>query len=80
MPPAVAGRRSPGPDEEQRGCPAGHGRGLVGGGGERPGHVEDPSSTGSAFVDTEYGVVTEFETPAQRLVVSDLGRLPRDWH
>lgn len=40
-------------------------------------HMEDPSFTGSAFVDTEYGVVTEFETPAQRLVVRDLGRLPR---
>lgn len=40
-------------------------------------HVEDPSFTGSAFVDTEYGVVTEFETPAQSFVVRDLGRLPR---
>ena len=40
-------------------------------------HMEDPSFTGSAFVDTEYGVVTEFETPAQKLVVRDLGRLPR---
>ncbi len=40
-------------------------------------HMEDPSFTGSAFVDTEYGVVTEFETPAQRFVVRDLGRLPR---
>lgn len=40
-------------------------------------HVDDPSFTGSAFVDTEYGVVTEFETPGQRLSVRDLGRLPR---
>ncbi|HEX9228783.1 MAG TPA: hypothetical protein VF885_19455 [Arthrobacter sp.] len=40
-------------------------------------HVEDPSVTGSAFVDTEYGVDTEFETPAQSFVVRDLGRLPR---
>ena len=40
-------------------------------------HVEDPGFTGSAFVDTEYGVVTEYETPAQRFVVRDLGRLPR---
>ena len=39
-------------------------------------HVEDQSFTGSAFVDTEYGVVTEFETPAQRLSVRDLVRLP----
>ena len=40
-------------------------------------HMEDPSFTGSAFVDTEYGVVTEFETPAQRLFLRGLGRLPR---
>lgn len=39
--------------------------------------VEDSSFTGSAFVDTDYGVVTEFETPSQKLVVRDLGRLPR---
>ena len=39
-------------------------------------HMEDPSFTGTAFVDTEYGVVTEFVTPAQKLVVRDLGRLP----
>lgn len=35
-------------------------------------HVEDPSFTGSAFVDTEYGVVTEFETPAQSLLSATL--------
>ena len=39
-------------------------------------HVEDPRFTGSAYVDTGYGVVTEFETPARRSVVRDLGRLP----
>lgn len=39
-------------------------------------HVEDPGFTGSAYVDTGYGVVTEFETPARRFVVRDLGRLP----
>lgn len=40
-------------------------------------HVEDPTFTGSAFVDTDYGVVTEFVTPAQKLYVRDLGTLPR---
>lgn len=39
-------------------------------------HTEDPRFTGSAFVDTEYGVVIEFETPARRLSVRDLVRLP----
>lgn len=43
-------------------------------------HMEDPGFTGSAYVDTEYGVVTEFETPALRLVVRDLGRLPLARH
>ena len=39
-------------------------------------YVGDPSFTGTAFVGTEYGVVTEFSTPAQSLSVRDLGRLP----
>lgn len=39
-------------------------------------HVEDPNFTGSAFVDTSFGVVTEFETPAQKLFVRDLTDLP----
>ena len=39
-------------------------------------HVDDPSFTGTAFVDTGYGVVTEFSTPAQSLSIRDLGRLP----
>ena len=39
-------------------------------------YVGDPGFTGTAFVGTEYGVVTEFSTPAQSLSVRDLGRLP----
>lgn len=39
-------------------------------------HLEDPKFTGSAFVNTRYGVVTEFETPAHKLFVRDLTDLP----
>jgi hypothetical protein len=39
--------------------------------------IEDPRFTGSAFVNTKYGVMTEYETPAQRFSVRDLSWLPR---
>ncbi|SDL30597.1 hypothetical protein SAMN04487913_10829 [Arthrobacter sp. ok362] len=38
--------------------------------------LEDPRFTGSAFVDTKYGVMTEYETPARRFSVRDLSWLP----
>jgi hypothetical protein len=39
--------------------------------------VEDPSFTGSAFVNTKYGVMTEYVTPARTFHVRDLRWLPR---
>lgn len=38
---------------------------------------EDPRFTGSAFVNTRFGVMTEYETPAHRFTVRDLSGLPR---
>jgi hypothetical protein len=38
--------------------------------------IEDPRFTGSAFVNTKYGVVTEYETPARRYSLRDLSWLP----
>lgn len=39
--------------------------------------LKDPRFTGSAFVNTKFGVMTEYVTPAQRFSVSDLSWLPR---
>ena len=39
--------------------------------------VEDPRLTGSALVNTKYGVMTEFVTPARTFHVRDLSWLPR---
>lgn len=38
--------------------------------------IEDPRFNGSAFVNTKYGVMTEYVTPARTFHVRDLGRLP----
>jgi hypothetical protein len=39
--------------------------------------IEDPHETGSAFVNTKYGVMTEYLTPARTYTVRDLSWLPR---
>lgn len=39
--------------------------------------TEDPRFTGSAFVNTKFGVMTEYETPARTFHVRDLSWLPR---
>lgn len=39
--------------------------------------IEDPRFTGSAFVNTKYGVMTEYVTPARTFHVRDLSWLPR---
>jgi hypothetical protein len=39
--------------------------------------LEDPRFTGSAFVNTKYGVMTEYVTPARTFHVRNLGWLPR---
>lgn len=39
--------------------------------------TEDPRFTGSAFVNTKYGVMTEYVTPARTFLVRDLSWLPR---
>ncbi|MCU1561871.1 MAG: hypothetical protein JWN05_250 [Arthrobacter sp.] len=39
--------------------------------------LEDPRFTGSAFVNTKFGVMTEYVTPAQRFSVRALSWLPR---
>jgi hypothetical protein len=39
--------------------------------------IGDPRFTGSAFVNTKYGVMTEYVTPARTFHVRDLSWLPR---
>ena len=39
--------------------------------------IEDPRFTGTAFVNTKYGVMTEYVTPARTFHVRDLSWLPR---
>ena len=39
--------------------------------------IEDPRFSGSAFVNTRYGVITEYVTPARTFHVRDLSSLPR---
>lgn len=39
--------------------------------------TEDPRFPGSAFVNTKYGVMTEYVTPARTFLVRDLRWLPR---
>lgn len=39
--------------------------------------LKNPRFSGSAFVNTKYGVMTEYVTPAQRSSVRDLSWLPR---
>ena len=39
--------------------------------------IEDPRFSGSAFVNTKYGVMTEYVTPARTFHVRDLSWLPR---